>query len=78
MPRIAIISDRWSTLQWIWRKGEISKKRARERAGHGKCWKQFASNAERERKRERERERERGVRVNGAAGENEGGKANEG
>lgn len=66
MPRIAIISDRWSTLQWIWRKGEISKKRARERAGHGKRWKQFVGNAG------------RGVRVNGAAGENEGGKADEG
>lgn len=67
MPRIAIISDHWSTLQWIWRKGEIlPKKRARERAGHGKRWKRFAGNAG------------RGARVNGAAGENEGGKADEG
>jgi len=66
MPRIVIVSDRWSTLQWIWRKGEIFKKRTRERAGHGKRWKQFAGNAA------------RGVRVNGATGENEGGKANEG
>lgn len=55
MPRIAIISDRWPTLQWIWKKGEIFKKRARERAGHGKRWKQFAGNAERELEKERER-----------------------
>lgn len=74
MPRIAIISDCWPTLQWIWKKGEIFKKRARERADHGKRWKQFVGNAE----RELEKERERGVRVNGAAGENEGGKADEG
>jgi len=31
MPRIVIVSNRWSTLQWIWRKGEIFKKRTRER-----------------------------------------------
>lgn len=53
MRRIAIINDRSSALQEVEGRRrkesggglEIPKKRARERAGHGKCWEQFAGAA---------------------------------